>query len=112
MPQKIKDYVSLHFPNCTITKVEIEDDQDDDEMYEVKLSCDCELEFDKFENIIEIECKSKLPDSTIPTKILSYVNSNFPNNYIVSWEIKGKIQKVELSDKNKLVFDLEDNFLY
>jgi len=111
VPTEIKSYVSTYFPDCTISKAIKEKDKND-EMYEISLSCNCKLEFNKQKNIIDIDCVSKLPDSVVPNNILSYVNTNYPNNYIVGWEIQGNNQNVELNNDATLVFNKQGGFIY
>ncbi len=110
IPAEINSYISTHFPNCSITKATKKKDKKD-EMYEVSLSCGVELEFNKQKNIIDIDGTSKLPDSVIPGNILSYVNSNYPGNYILGWEMQSNYQEVELNNKLVLVFNMSGDFL-
>lgn len=63
------------------------------------------------EQVKEINGKSKLPDSVIPTKILSYVKSNYPNNYITEWESGRRKQQVELNNDLSLDFNHSGVFL-
>ncbi len=109
IPTEIKDYVSTHFPDCTISKAI--KDNDDDEVYEITLSCGIKLEFNKEKTVIDIDGTSKLPDSVVPAPILSYVTLNYPNNYIIGWEIEGSNQKVELNNDVTLIFDAQGGFL-
>lgn len=111
IPGEIKSYVSTHFPDCAISKAMKEKDKKD-EMYEISLSCHCKLEFNKQKNIIDIDCSSKLPDSVVPNNILSYVNTNYPNNYIVGWEIQGNNQNIDLNNKVTLIFNKQGVFIY
>lgn len=110
VPTEIKNYVSTHFPSCTITRA-IEEKGENDEMYELTLSCGVKLEFDKHKNIIDIDGTSKLPDSVIPSKILSYVNSNYATNHILGWEIQSSNQEVQLNNGLTLVFNISGDFL-
>ncbi len=111
IPTEIKSYASTHFPDCSISKA-IRENSEKDEMYEISLSCNCKLEFNKQRNIIDIDCTSKLPDSVIPGTILSYANSNYPGNYIIGWEIQGSNQHVDLNNGVTLVFNMQGDFLH
>lgn len=110
LPSQIKSYVSTHFPNCSISAT-VKENNENDELYEVSLSCGCKLEFDKQNNITDIDCASKLPDSVIPNNILSYVHTNFSGNYIIGWEIEDINQNVELNNHLTLVFNMQGDFL-
>jgi hypothetical protein len=111
IPSEIKTYVSTHFPSQTILQV-IKDRDGTELTYDVILSGNVTLEFNRKKEIIDISSNSKLPDSVIPEKILLYVNTNYPDNYITDWEKTGKKnQKIELDNKLELEFDKSGNFL-
>ncbi|MBX2889244.1 MAG: PepSY-like domain-containing protein [Ferruginibacter sp.] len=110
IPSEIKSFVSTHFPNCTISKA-IKENDENDEAYEITLSCGVTLEFDKHIKVIDIDGTSRLPDSVIPHNILSYVNSNYAPNYILGWEILSNNQKVQLNNGLVLVFNMAGDFL-
>lgn len=110
IPEEIKSYITTHFPDCSILKATKDRDENDD-MYEVSLSCGVKLEFNKQKNIIDIDGISKLPDSVIPAKILSYVTATYPNNYILGWEIQSNNQEVQLDNHLELVFNMSGDFL-
>jgi len=81
-------------------------------MYEIYLSCGFKLEFNKKKNIINIDGTAKLPDSVIPSAILTYTNSNYPGNYIIGWEIRSNNQAVQLNNNLILVFSMAGAFLW
>lgn len=110
VPTEIKNYVSTHFPSCSISKA-IKENDDNEEMYEISLSCDVKLEFNKQKEIIDIDGNTKLPDSVIPTNILSYVNSNYSTNFIIGWELQSGNQEVQLNNNIVLVFNVTGEFL-
>jgi hypothetical protein len=110
VPTEIKNYVSAHFPNCSISKT-IKENDENDEMYEITLSCGVKLEFNKQKEIIDIDGTTKLPDSVIPTNILSYVNSNYSTYYIIGWELQLGNQEVQLNNNLVLVFNMAGEFL-
>ena len=110
VPTEIKNYVSAHFPNCSISKT-IKENDENDEAYEITLSCGVTLEFNKHIKVIDIDGTSRLPDSVIPNNILSYVNSNYASNYILGWEIVSNNQKVQLNNGVVLVFNMAGDFL-
>ncbi len=111
IPADIKSYLSTHFQNCSISKA-IKENDEKDEMYEISLSCDCKLEFNRQKDIIDIDCITKLPDSVIPSIVLSYVNSNYPGNNITGWEIKDNSLNVDLNNGITLVFNMQGDFLH
>ena len=110
IPSEIKSYITKHFSGHTILQVVKE--RDGSLSYDIILSDNVHLEFNKKKEITDISSNSKLPDSIIPDKILSYVNANYPNNYIKDWELTDrKNPQVELDNGLELVFDKSDNFL-
>ena len=110
VPTEINNYVSTHFPNCSISKA-IKENDENEEMYEITLSCGVKLEFNKQKEIIDIDWNKKLPDSVIPANILSYVISNYSTNFIIGWELQSGNQEVQLNNNLVLVFDMAGEFL-
>lgn len=110
LPQEITNYIAKHFPNHTILQVVI--DRDDlTKNYEVILSENISLEFNRQYEIIEIDGVAQLPDSVIPAKILEYVSTNYPSNFITDWEIEDNHQQVELNNGLELEFNMQGDFL-
>lgn len=110
VPTEIKNYVSTHFPSCSISKA-IKENDENEEMYEITLSCGVKLEFNKQKEIIDIDWNTKLPDSVIPANILSYVISNYSTNFIIGWELQSGNQEVQLDNNLVLVFNMTGDFL-
>jgi hypothetical protein len=79
--------------------------------YEIILSEGIELKFNNKYNIIEIDGKSKLPNSVVPEKIREYVATNYPNNVITEWKIDGKNQQIGLDNDLDLEFKMNGNFI-
>lgn len=117
LPAEIKDYISLHFPSYNYVKI-VKDVEDNE--FDVTIMANggnfettVKLNFDiKTNNVVEIEGYKKLPDSVIPVKILDYVNANYPENFIISWELETNSQEVTLDNNIELVFNLEGDFLH
>ncbi len=110
LPAEITNYIQKHFADHTILQ-SIKELDNLSKTYEVILSGNYTLKFNRKREIIDIEGKQKLPDSVIPEKILTYVTTNFPENYIVGWELEGKKQQVELDNDIDLEFNLKGDFL-
>lgn len=111
IPAEIKSYTSTHFSDCSIDRA-VKEKGENNEMYEISLSCGCKLEFDKNKNILDIDCPTELPESVIPSNILAYVNSNYSTNHIIGWEIQNSNQNVELDNNITLVFNMQGEFLH
>jgi hypothetical protein len=110
LPREIRNYVEDHFSESTITHAVI--DRDDlHKSYEVFLSNNVHLEFNRRKEIIDIDGKAKLPDSVIPASIRNYVSDNFPNNFITDWEVDDRKQKIGLNNEVELLFTESGSFV-
>ncbi len=110
IPSEIKNYVTTHFPEHSVIQSEI-DTEGLSNQYEIKLIEGIELKFNSKNQIIEIDGKTKLPDSVIPEKIRKYVAVNYPDNVITDWEIEGKNQQIGLDNDLELEFKMNGDFI-
>lgn len=110
LPDEIVAYLNEHFSGIEVSQV-IRDRDGLSKHYEVKLVDGTQLEFNRKDEVREIESPNRLPDSVIPAKILVYTTANYSNNYIVKWELDNKEQQVDLNNGVELDFDLDGNFL-
>ncbi len=110
VPYEIDSYILTHFPTHKILQV-IKDIDGFKKTYELVLDGNIKLEFNRKKEIIEIEGSSKLPDSVIPQKIREYVKTNFPNNFILEWELEKRTQKVGLDNDMDLIFKMDGSFV-
>lgn len=114
LPQNVQDFVAQHFEGVAIKSAEKDImNIGNGEQYEVKLNNGIKLEFDKAGEVIEIDSKrnTEIPEGALPAEIYSYVESNYDNAFIISWEIDKNDQEVELSDGTDLEFDRNGKFL-
>ena len=109
IPSEIHAYVQTHFSTTSISRAA--KDKDGTELYEITLVNGVKLEFNEQKEIIDIDWNSKLPDSVIPTNILSYINSNYSSNFIIGWELQSGNQEVQLNNYLEVVFDLSGAFI-
>jgi hypothetical protein len=107
LTSEIKTYITTHFPDQIITR-----STKGLEFYEVALDDLTKLKFGFNSTVIDIEALRKLPDSVIPVRILEYVSLNYPNNYIIGWELDDINQKVELDNEIDLKFNINGDFLF
>ncbi len=77
--------------------------------YDVHLNGNIKLSFDAKNNIESIESKSKLPESVIPSKIGDYIKANYPNNYIIEWELDKTHQEIKLDNELNLNSHSKEN---
>src|SRR5690625_3565829 len=71
-PNEVTSYVAKHFPNNAILQI-VKDSDGMTKSYEVLLSENISLEFNRNKEVIDIDGKLKLPNSVIPENILQYV---------------------------------------
>lgn len=110
LPPSISTYLQTHFPSCNILKV-VKDSEDNQPSYDIDLDCGVNIEFYATGKVIDIDSNSKLPDSVIPEMILDYTATNYPNDFIIGWELEGVNQQVQLNIDIELEFDMDGNFL-
>lgn len=110
LPVEIKTFISTHFTNTDVAQV-TEDNELFSKTYEVILKNGVKLEFDKKNKIKDIDGNSKLPNSVIPKSILTYVTTNYANNFITDWELDDGKQKVNLDNGLELEFTKTGKFL-
>lgn len=111
LPENVLSFVETHFPDAEIVSITI-DPNDSRGYYEVKLSNNFDLDFDKNGFWTEVEGHGqKVPDAIIPEPILAYVETNYPDAFIEEISKKSDRYKVDLSTDIDLVFDLDGNFI-
>lgn len=110
IPKDIKSYVSTYFPTSNILQV-VKDMDGFTISYDVLLSENISLEFNRKKEIISIDGNSALPSTVIPEKIRNYVSTNFPTNFITDWEIEGRNQQVGLDNDIDLEFTMSGDFI-
>lgn len=110
-PREIRNYVSIHFPECDIRRCE-KDRDGLSRTYEIELSRGFDLEFNAAYRITEIDSDSRLPDSVIPEKPRIYVAENFPGIGVRDWELNNEGNQVlELETGKELEFTSEGAFI-
>lgn len=107
LPNEITNYISANFPGLTIVWAEIDEDE-----YEVYLSDGTEVYFDRRGRFLEVDRdRDAINLANLPQNILSYINTNYPNDSIVEAELDDNFYEVELSSGTELYFDAQGNFL-
>lgn len=107
---KITEFVEKHFPGHTIIQA-IKDRDFLHKSYDVWLTDNVKLEFNRKHEIIDIDAETKLPDTVIPAKILEYVSSRFPQLHITDWSKYDNRQEVELNNELTLIFNNSGEFM-
>ena len=110
VPAEIKSYVSTHFPQRAVLQA-IKSKGNCDEAFEIKLDSNTTLEFNRKNEITEIESDMALPKAVIPMNIWEYVATNYSNNFITDWSREKYEQEVQLNDGLQLEFNKDGKFL-
>ena len=110
IPVAIKTYISTHFASNTINSA-ISETENNEITYDVFLSDNIILEFNKNFEITDIDDDSQLPNSVIPQAILDYIALNYANNFCTDWELENNHQQVQLNNNVELEFNLNGDFL-
>lgn len=110
LPKEIRNYIDDHFSGSTVVQAERDRDVFD-KTFEVYLSNEVHLEFNRKKEITDIDGNSKLPDNVIPSSIRNYVSAQFPANVITDWELDDNRQKVGLDNGIELVFNTSGSYI-
>lgn len=110
VPEKIKTYIETHFPQLSVLQV-LEDRDGFTLTYDVTLQQGYFLEFNRKMEIEEVTGIEPIPNSVVPSNILTYVQTQFSEQSILSWDLSDRIQEVTLDNGIQLEFDQEGNFL-
>lgn len=107
LPQTAQQFIDQYFADCTIAVV-----LKDGHEYEVKFTNGYDVEFDRSGNWESVDCQmSPVPEGIVPTPIVNYVQTTYPQNFIVSISIDHNKYDVELNNALDLEFDKNGNFL-
>lgn len=110
VPSAVQSYISTHFPSAKIQRAVKEEERSEKEL-KVTLDNGVYLKFNGKNEIVDIESKTALPQSVIPAKIWNYVEANYPNAFILEWELDGNTQDVDLNTGVQLEFNLNGDFI-
>lgn len=107
----IKDFITNYFPDCTIVKADM-DSELTGVTYDVDLSCGVELEFNSKGEWICVDCGiNKVPDDVIPSAILTYLNKQYSELFIVHIDKNMNGYEVELNNGYELYFNKNGEYL-
>ncbi|WP_081212258.1 PepSY-like domain-containing protein [Salegentibacter sediminis] len=115
LPEKAQNYISEYFSSDLITEVEENSQWKvwEDEKFEVRLSNGIEIDFDENGNALEIDSKGEesLPLEALPEKLAQYLQENYPDSQVKSWEKDRKAHEIELTNDVELEFNSEGEFV-
>ncbi len=109
LPLSIQRFLSEYFPRNEILQIEKDWDE-----YEINMSDGILLEFDRAGRWKKIECvhsSTPVPAALLPDALNKYVQSSYPDAYIVTAEQDRRFIEVELSNDLDLKFTQKGKFL-
>jgi hypothetical protein len=110
LPPNASGFVSTHYSGNQILQV-VKEMDNLKTYFHVYLDNGTKLDFSRLGDLKKIEGMDPIPDTVIPTIILNYVNTNYPDDFIRGWEIDDATQDTKLSTGVNLQFDKNGNFL-
>lgn len=112
IPARSKAFIDQFFPESSVVIVEMEEDGDGLEEYEVWLNDGTKIDFDlQGEWKVVARKKTGVPLSLIPQQIKYFVKTKYPNNVITKFSRKDYGYKLELSDDMDLRFNKQYQFM-
>jgi hypothetical protein len=112
IPARSKAFIDQFFPESSVVIVEMEEDGDGLEEYEVWLNDGTKIDFDlQGEWKVVARKKTGVPLSLIPQQIKDFVKIKYPNNVITKFSRKDYGYKLELSDDMDLRFNKQYQFM-
>lgn len=111
LPAAAKTFIKTHFSGQLISFAE--KDGIINPTYEVCLVDGTQIDFDKNGNWDKIDCNvNAVPTALIPSPVISYVHSTYPDCFIVQIDKECFGFDVELSNNLELKFDKQGHLLY
>ena len=111
LPKKAQQFIDSNFKDSKITYVKDERDYLE-RSYEVLFADGTKVEFNRNGEWKEVDCRrSAVPAAIVPTKILNYVNSNYPGVKIIQIEHDRTDYELKLSNKLELTFNKKLNII-
>ncbi len=110
LPSEVTNYVDKHFSGQSIDKINI-DENDKDEMYELKLSDGTTLDFNSSGEAVEINSKKGFSADALPVAIAQKVKDKYGKAKIVDFEKENDGYEIEFEDGTEVDFDTAGNYI-
>lgn len=111
LPAKAQEAVKTYFniDNISYVKAETEFTRT---AYEVVFNDGSSLDFNTAGDVEKVDCKrNQVPDGLIPAQILTYIQTNHPNNFITEYKKERSKYEVELNNGLDLIFNKNLQFV-
>lgn len=113
LPKAARMFIAKFFPTEKILQAEKDRDLFST-YYEVKFTNGASIDFDSKGQWEEVSCKetgSAVPTPLLPQSIATYVNANYPGQYVTKIERKHNKYEIDLSNGYELIFDKNGLFV-
>ena len=111
LPESAQTFITTHFKDLQIQKIEIEDELFESKTYEVDFTNGYEVKFNKKGEWYKVDCKrNAVPNAIVPALILDYVKVKFEGDPITEIEIEKNGYEVELQSDITLKFNKKGEF--
>ena len=111
LPAQAQVFIQKYFNVTDVAYIERERDGVHHE-YQVHLKNDIEMEFDYQGNFKSIDCQVlKVPTGIVPEPIINFVQTHYPNSFVVEYVVEYRHLTVELGTGLDLIFDFEGHFI-
>ena len=111
LPAQAQVFIQKYFNVTDVAYIERERDGVHHE-YQVHLKNDTEMEFDYQGNFKSIDCQVlKVPTGIVPEPIINFVQTHYPNSFVVEYVVEYRHLTVELGTGLDLIFDFEGHFI-
>lgn len=111
IPSGSQAFIDKYFPSSSVVLVEMDDDDDGME-YSVLLNDGTKIEFDLQGEWKRIgRNKTGVPSVLVPSPILQYVKTNYPQDVITKLSKKPYGFKIELSNDEDVRFNPQGHFI-
>lgn len=111
LPKTAKQFIETHFADHTVATVTM-DKEILSTSYDVYFSNGNNIEFDGNGIWKEIDCKrTQVPNAVVPSQILQYVTTNYPDTKIIEIDRDIRDYEVKLDSRLELKFDMQFNLI-
>jgi hypothetical protein len=111
LPQPAKNFIAQHFADAQVALATV-DREVFDTTYEVYFKDGRRVEFYGNGQWKEIDCEySRVPIAAIPSQIVTYINANYPDSYVISIDNDRHDYEVKLNTRMELTFDMRFRLL-
>lgn len=111
-PQEVQNNITAQFPDKKVVQVTADTEGIGGKNYTIIFADNTQAEYAANGELQEAKSATQLPDAIVPQGILTYVQSNYPDNFITEINLEDKNSKdVTLNSGLELEFDGNYNFI-